>query len=383
MGIMSESIDAAGARGLAGRIGGAVLWFTLGLGCCLAYLNTLAPATVTFWNREFYAHVQNIEREVYDREGTYALVFGASVTSLNLVPDHFASTLREKSLDLPLYNLGIPGARGHEVNYYLRRTIKYLETHSIPLPDYVLIDCQYPFWAVVPRKQRRTLRAVEWHDFYETLSSIESTVLSPSGPVLKIMLIGDHIKHMLTKYFPVGRVINIFSNPIHDPRRSGVFFAGYHVMEEEARDFDDREFAAMIERQLRRLEAEPDPRVINLSALLRQMRFLVERDIIPVYFLPPSFGDSRNIRLLEEKGILPYVCAFDHPRANRGLWRLEDRHDFHHLLGGEPTLRFTAELANDMHAGIMLNEEEYVRELNRVVETFRKSGLKGLDESVR
>jgi hypothetical protein len=31
----------------------------------------------------------------------------------------------------------------------------------------------------------------------------------------------------------------------------------------------------------------------------------------------------------------------------------------------------------------MLNEEEYVRELNRVVETFRKSGLKGLDESVR
>lgn len=366
--------------GGAARCLAAGLPFVLAAAACVVYFNTLAPNTRTFWNLSFYNQAQRIEREAEETapgaRGNYLLVFGASLTCLNVVPPVFEEALREAGLEMRVYNLGIPGAHLHEVDHYLRKTLAGLEARGVPMPRYVAIDLTLPFKGFVPEEERGSIRSIEWHTLRETLSAIESLRRNPAPLRQRLPMLGIHVGELARNYLPVGRVHHLLSDPVADEKN---FFSGFHVFPEEAAPIDPAVFASLIDDKIRRLGGSPDTRHYNIPAARDQMRFLMERGILPVFFLPPSFGDSSMVYALEREGVVPKLFAFDDPRLFPELWRVEDRQDTHHLKSGEPSERFTKALAASLVEGVLRNPE-YPGLCRRAVDAAEDAG-RGRDGS--
>lgn len=320
----------------------------------LLYLDRVAPDPNTFWNRQFRPHLEQlIEAERERTDDAYLIAFGSSLTCYNFVPSAFESALAELGSPLRVYNLGVAGANGHEVNYYLRRTLAELGSRSIPLPRVVLIDMVYPFDGRVLERDLGTIKAVEWHDTTETLSALRSLWLQKGTPSTKAADAKRHVVNWLRSWLPVGRAYRLRGDPLETERRTGTFAAGYQEYTRPGPQVSPDLFATLIDEKIAMLESEPSLKEFNRPALEAQMEFCLDRGVLPVITLPPSFGRTRELHALQESGVLPWMLAFDDPREVPEFWRLEDRQDTHHLRSGRPSEAFTRRLAAELYRTVL------------------------------
>lgn len=340
--------------------------FLSGIAAALGYLHSAAPNRRTFWNEQFLPHLSNIlYRETEAGETPYGVAFGSSLTCHNFVPPVFEATLAEAGFPMRVYNLGVAGANAHEVNYYLRRAIGELERQDIPLPSYVFLDLLIPFTGRLTTRARETQKSIEWHDPYETMNALRTLGLEPLPPGEKYHDAAFHLLSLMRRHFPVGWGRHFFGDPLAAEREDGVFHAGFQLYP-KARPLDPGLFAQQVEEKIAQLDAEPMLDYYNIRAVKDQMAFLLGKGIMPVYYLPPSLGDTRNVRALAEQGVLPSLTAFDDPRVHPEFWQPEDRFDLFHLESLEPSERFTRALARELARTVLAGKAQYLMELNRI-----------------
>lgn len=340
--------------------------FVAGLGAAMGYLHAAAPNRRTFWNEQFLPHLTRVlHNEQEGQETPYGVAFGSSLTCHNFVPPAFEATVTEAGFPMRVYNLGVAGANAHEVNYYLRRTLRELESRNVPLPSYVFMDVLIPFTGRITTRARGTQKSVEWHDPQETLSALRSLAIESHAPAEKLVQASLHVLSLLRRHFPVGWGRQYFGDPLAAEREAGVFHAGFQLYP-EAKTLDESIFGERVEEKIAQLEAPPTLDRYNFEAAIDQMRFLLGKGITPIYYLPPSLGNTRNVRALAERGLLPSLTTFDDPRTHPEFWLLEDRFDFFHLKSFEPSERFTRALALELVDTVLANEAAYLMKLNDI-----------------
>ncbi len=351
-----------------------LFFFLLGMGAMLLYLNLVTPDPRSYWNNQFFYFVEGIEGPETSPEA-YTLVFGSSMTRFNFGAEAFEQALNAHDVEIRAYNMGISGAGAFEVDYYLRRTLGYLERNDIPFPRYVLIDLRFPFTGSTLRKERETRRFVDWHTLRNTLGALELLALEPSKSRRNFEEAVVHVRAMLAHYIPFGQIHRALGASSGNSSFTGSLTPGENEKTTgqrpnppSVRTPRDRSatrviFENRVEKRIEFLDSAEPIQPTGEPALRRQIAYLLRKGLIPIYFLPPGFGDSRFVRDLESQGRVPWLAVYDHPAEYPEFWRFSDRADMPHLQFGETSERFTRELANDVHDHVLVNAESYLEGL--------------------
>lgn len=374
----------AGAR----RAAAATACFLFALALTLVYLNTVAPNTRAPWNDRLFSHIQSIETAALEGQ-PYLVVFGSSLTDHNFVPEAFEKELQGRGAELRVFKVALVGAWGHEINYYVRRVIRHLESRNAPMPEYALIDTMLPYSGFVKERDLGTARLAAWHSLRETRNALETLLIQPGRPHQKIEAATTHLKNLIRHYVPVGRFHSmtveetVLASEERRQEAAGIEDASGIA---EGAEFDEaiveaamigglsrdqaERFARRVHRKRQDILTPVDLTRRNTAVVRRQIEFLLEHGVLPVYIVPPSFGDPSLTHELTRRGALPYVAALDDPAAHPDLWRPEERRDVAHLKAGAPSERYSRKLATAVYENVIVRRAEYDRQLRESLDSW-------------
>ncbi len=284
------------------------------------------------------------------------LFVGSSQTYRGISPEIFDRTASENGVRVRSFNLAIPGMRIAEQSWVLRR----LAESASPRLRWVFVE--YHTYARLASENRRTLRAINWHDLPGTRLAMRTVYgglraegASTLGAVYGLNV---HMVPFLYRQLNIARLQELLQKgrwPSLDPPVLEGYLGpagdGYIPLElEDDEDIRSRRRKLLEDREgyLRLHEALVDgagdvsnpfaPRLVQILA--RQVEALEAR---PVFVLMPGYGPA--YWPVEELGAaLPPVLDFRDPQRYPDLFRLESRFDKHHLTR-EAAARFSRMLA--------------------------------------
>jgi len=312
-------------------------------------------------NSSFRAALREIKRTQYvDHPGAFDIVFvGSSHILRNVNNTAFEARLAERGFRAETFNYGIPGARGHEIDYLIRSEI----LGKNPDRPKVIVTDVLPFDDYANRLPRIVDDHVLWHSIYQTVSSIQTVLKSPDlKDRIKHRRIRLHLTYLLLKYTSLGRGLDrhgeravspydhyeklfnyLASSGGYLPFSTGTMFGDITKERVEHLDKNKKQYLE----DVRKLgTAAPKTKAdYNLSAFEREVRHIRRAEVIPVYLTFPSLFDYSYVDLYEATGDAPQITRYDGSARLPWAYAIENRFDIGHL-SDAGTGRFSEMLAD-------------------------------------
>lgn len=311
-------------------------------------------------------------RKLRTREGTpYGLFFGPSTMRHGVIPEVFDRTLEEQGIATWSFNFGIEGAGGHEVDYLARRVIARIEDEGLPPPQWVVVDLTLPHHRLTLARNSenvqnlRSARSVRWHDFYQTVSVVQTILRLKSAPTrVKLHSIALHLEAFARRSLDFSgiwqklRSMNRNTKSREVELRDIADHRGFAPYEGEVYEMQRKMFlkhrresylATIRDRDGDDFAGSLEVENYNDEAVRRQADDLSRRGIQVVYIIAPTHRDTRFVQALTGRSDLPPVLRYDRPSAFPELYAPEHRQDEGHL-SCEGAALYSEQLARDLAA---------------------------------
>jgi hypothetical protein len=209
------------------------------------------------------------------------LIFiGSSRTHFNFKPSSFDAESRRLGLSVRSFNLGLPGAGGHEIDYAIEHFVL-----DQPRLRYVFIE--FPtFEYQIADQDERTYRKIYWHDAKRTLDAVRTSLASPLPMGLRWAEAQDHGVHFLLRSCA----------PWPAPGRTPVLW-------------EDDGYESWEHGSVAPSACPPGPRtleigdyVINRPAVLRLQNLLEDRGIEAYFVIPPGAPNLAPLLEMRARG---------------------------------------------------------------------------------
>ncbi len=267
-----------------------------------------------------------VQKDAYD-----VLFFGSSHVLRGIAPNVFDREMGKLGYPVESFNCAFWGMLPHEANASMR-SILSLRPRNL---KFAFIELGW--WdAHINEKNHYTLRTIVWHDFEETLSVLNSIVISRESLLEKLELVGLHIGHFFARAAHLGRGFELFkrepsSGGDHEMDGPGSTFLareGFEPLDasmELEGHFAARhiEFLQTIESQAKRVERiETENRrkvtaeeigAYNRRALRRQKAIIEAYGAQPIYVIPMRNSGSPVLLRLGKEGFVPVLFSLNDP----------------------------------------------------------------------
>ncbi len=284
--------------------------------------------------------------------GGYDVVFlGPSTVRCGLIPDVVDEELARLGRPLRSFNLGIPGARAFELDFWTRR----IAEDPPPGLRYAVIEL-HPDAAtrLIGPHNHFTDRAIYWHTPTQLRGVFADLRASDASPLVKLDRLLLHGQHFLWRATGFGQAERALTTRIAGSDAAAVEARGFSTADctEGERAVTSRQRYLENTAEVTRLKATLDVqrrRQVDIDHLRpAHLRAQVERlrraGIEPVFVLSPILGAVPGIHSLRTEQILPALLAFDSPRGYPALYAPEARFDMWHL-NAEGAERFSRAFA--------------------------------------
>ncbi len=232
-------------------------------------------------------------------EGIDLVFIGSSRTHFQFIPEVFDREASLHGVSVGSFNLGLPGARGHEIDYLLER---YVLSH--PGLKYVFIE--FPgFEYQTPDIHERTFRQIHWHDARRTLDSIKTSLQGPLPPGLRWAEAEDDVMHFVLR--SVGR---------WSKEKDGAFPTDSRGYQESA----GKRRGADADARFHHVALYSPDAFINDEVLKRQQARLHELGIETFFIIPPGSSGFRGLDELERQGEIEHVIRLNNPEYDPDLF---------------------------------------------------------------
>lgn len=227
-----------------------------------------------------------------DQRGAVDLIFvGSSRTHFQFVPDAFDAEADRLGMDIDSFNFGLPGAKGHEIDYLIDRYVA-----RVPGLKYVFIEAR-EFEYQTPDYNERTFREIYWHDLRRTIDAVQTSVRGPLGPGLGWAEAQDHLLHFALRF------ANLWPS---DPEPA-------NTIDEDGYEAWTRAYEAAGKDKAEAVVA--GDLYVNADVIRRQALALGKKDIGVYYVVPPHAASTPVLHRLHDEGVLRGVFVMNDPRA--------------------------------------------------------------------
>lgn len=237
--------------------------------------------------------------ESLERLRAVDLVFvGSSRTHFNLTPASFDAEAGRLGLSVQSFNLGVPGAGGHEVDYIV-------ENYLLDLPQLKAVFIEFPtfeYQTIDP--DERTFRKIYWHDARRTIDAVRSSLAGPMPLGLRWLEAEEHLWHFVLRF-------------------CGLWPSGGEVPP----DFGPDGFQPWDHPSRKPIAGPPKPAflkntdyVVSREIIRRQQAVLRRRGIRVFYVIPPGTPDLSPLLEMARAGEIR-LFKFNDPREYPELYQ--------------------------------------------------------------
>ncbi len=282
-------------------------------------------------------------RDAYD-----VLFFGSSRVLRGIVPEVFDHEMDEHGVAVRSFNFGTDGMGAHETAALVRRV---LALHPGRL-RWVVVELDG--WSAALRPENRfKARAVFWHDSAETLSALETLVLTEPSPSRRLELSTAHLLHLAARTTAAGRgrdLVRTVRGAIAPEGRAAAGAAAELARRGGFEPFSASAYGTPTTHPFRRrfLDLLPAYRLAirrlpaanravtelgayNVSAVTSQVAAIRRAGAQPVHLITPTARPTPELYSLAAAGRVPCLLVFNDPVVYPGLFAEERRFDAEHL----------------------------------------------------
>ncbi len=322
---------------------GAVACFGIGAFCAGAIFRSVLPRP----------YVEVLDEKLADLRGQAApadvLFVGSSRIYHGIIPDQLDADLRARGIMVRSYNLGVDGMVPPESFTVLEEVLRHK-----PAPAWILIELP-PYSPRIDNYLGDGVRTVWWHDWTNTLLSLESIAGEPSSdPALRADLAQTHARLFLRSALSLGTGAEFLAKrigssktttPAKKRKRQSQWIGarGFVPMREDKLDDVEKYHAALAAYREVPVHARlSEPFRQRLQTLVATVKGHGSR---PVFVITPSLNARSRLVSLREQGIDADLIALNDAERFPTLFEDAVRVDGAHLnrAGAHELTRLMAE----------------------------------------